>query len=165
MHVVDSNCTNWHITFGTYGTRLHGGDRPTVVRTQNRPGQPFIGPDVARHAAARQRLRFRIVTLTLEQRRFIELRVPEHCERGGWRCHTCAAGPDHVHVLCEAPRSAHGKQIRALLKRWLTQSLNEMWERLDGGPWWSEGGSCRAVRVETYFRNAHSYIERQRAAA
>jgi hypothetical protein len=37
----------YHITFGTYGTRLHGDPRGTVDRSMNRPGDPIIGADRA----------------------------------------------------------------------------------------------------------------------
>ena len=31
----------YHITFGTYGTRLHGNERGSVDRAHNAPGEPF----------------------------------------------------------------------------------------------------------------------------
>jgi hypothetical protein len=35
----------YHITFGTYGTRLHGDERGTVDRSMNHPGDPVIGAE------------------------------------------------------------------------------------------------------------------------
>jgi REP element-mobilizing transposase RayT len=163
MDGLDPNRTIWHITFGTYGTRLHGGDRPTIDRKQNRLGQAFVDVDACRRKAARARMREAPVRLTRAQQRFIELRLPDVCERGGWRMRACAVGPDHVHVLCNADRGVHGRQIRALLKRWLTQALNEVWARSGRGSWWSEGGSTKAVKNVRYLENVQAYITRQRA--
>ena len=38
----------YHITFGTYGNRLHGSDKPHVDRDHNHYGEPFADP--GRHA-------------------------------------------------------------------------------------------------------------------
>jgi hypothetical protein len=35
----------YHITFGTYGTRLHGDERGTVERAHNVYGEPIVGMD------------------------------------------------------------------------------------------------------------------------
>lgn len=34
MQQLHPNLKTWHITWGAYGTRLHGGDRPTVDASQ-----------------------------------------------------------------------------------------------------------------------------------
>ncbi|NLG42978.1 MAG: hypothetical protein GX547_07015 [Phycisphaerae bacterium] len=49
----------YHITFGTYGMRLHGDERETVHRRRNQFGEPFVErndrwrTDDARRMAAR----------------------------------------------------------------------------------------------------------------
>ncbi len=35
----------YHITIGIYGTRVHGGQAPTVERSHNRYGEPFVVAD------------------------------------------------------------------------------------------------------------------------
>jgi len=47
-----SGFTPWHITFGTYGTRLHGSHRPTVDKQHNQRGTPFLALDAQREQAA-----------------------------------------------------------------------------------------------------------------
>ena len=42
---TDAAYTTWHITFGTYATRLHDDPRPTVDRRNNTPNTPFPAPD------------------------------------------------------------------------------------------------------------------------
>jgi REP element-mobilizing transposase RayT len=154
--------TTWHVTFGTYGTRLHGNDRPTVDRRNNRVGQPFLGRDEQRRAREQSRLRSSPISLTDEQRELIEGVLPQLCARGGWVLRAVAAGWDHVHVVCDAPSAVHGKQVRRLVKRWLTQVLNERWPRSRGSAWWAEGGSTKAVKDPAYLASAVAYVRRQR---
>ena len=154
--------THWHITFGTYGTRLHGGELPTVDRDHNVPGTPVLGPDPSRESFESELLKYERIYLSDEQRRFVEGTVPTICERGGWTHIVSAAQPDHVHVLLGADPERHGKQIRRWLKRWLGEALSERWER--AGPWWTEGGSTKATGDDEYFANVVKYITRQRAS-
>ena len=176
----------YHITFGTYGTRLHGDPRGTVDRKANKPGDPIIGAEPDWERMERSSLRFPAMLLTTENRSFIEFVVPSLCDRGGWELHVCAAKPDHVHVLLATSREA--KPVRRWLKTWLSQALNECLgseppavradrdhrSRLgneglgnEGGEdrnrsWWSKGGSIKWVWDEKYFDNVYDYIVRQR---
>ncbi len=162
--------TTWHITFGAHAQRLHGGPRATVDRHHNQRGEPFIGRDQQREDAERAILKAPPVLLSIAQCVFIEAVVPRICERGGWMLRTCSASPpprdgDHVHVLLDAPSDAEPKVIRGLLKRWLTQEMNEQWPQDDEcfRGWWAEGGSTKPVKDDQYLTNAYWYIEAQRA--
>ncbi len=108
-------------------------------------------------------MRAAAVQLTLDQQRFIQEHMPHICERGGWTLRISAAVADHVHVLLDAAPAIHGEKVRRLVKRWLTQLLNQHWPTPAGGRWWAEQGSNRAVDTETYLNRAYEYIERQRA--
>lgn len=164
IFMAEDGWTTWHITWGTYGGRLHGSDRPTVDREHNELNEEFVDRNERREQFERGRMRGKAVFLTQTQRERIEAIIPELCIRGGWRLRVCAAGfeGDHVHVLLDAPRAVHGKQIRQFLKRWVTQALDASWGKPDGGSWWAEGGSTRAVKDMNYLRNATRYIHRQR---
>ena len=154
--------TVWHITFGTYGTRLHGDDRPTVDREHNEFCTPYVAEDSVRWVAERHRMVAPPVLLTREQRLFVAATIPALCERGRWEYLTCAAAPNHVHVLLGADPRVHGKRIRPWLKRWLTAALDSRWQaakRLDGMSWWAEGGSNRAVKTRDYIEDATRYIK------
>ncbi len=157
------NHTTWHITFGTYGTRLHGDIRPTVDKQHNHLSEAFIAPDQVREQVARDRMKYSAVVLNLAQREFIERQLPEICERGSWQYRTCAAAPDHVHLLCDIPAEIHGEKVRRLIKRWLTQSLNQQWTLSQGARWWAEEGSNKAIHDDAYRKNAFEYVEKQRA--
>jgi len=162
MQKFHPNRTTWHITFGTYGTRLHGDDRPTVDRQHNERGMPFVEPDPQRQSAERDRMRFPPIYLTAQQCRFIQQVMPSICRRGGWERRTDAAQADHVHVLLDVDRAVHGEKVRRLIKRWLGQALKARWPLRKGATWWAEEGSNVPVDDETHLNNAFDYIEKQR---
>lgn len=162
MQELDRDRTSWHITFGTYGARLHGSERPTVDRDHNVRGMPFLPLDTRREAVSRARMRFAAVSLSREQALFIEDAMRAICERGGWNLRACAAQDDHVHVLLDVPPDVHGEQVRRLIKRWLGQTLSTRWPRAAGARWWAAQGSNIAVGDRAYLNRAYDYVVRQR---
>jgi REP element-mobilizing transposase RayT len=159
----DPVLTTWHITFGTYGTRIHGGSRPSVDKRHNELGTPFVPPKVEREDCARGRMKFPPRFLTAEQRQLVETELPRICERGGWNYRVCSAAPDHVHLLCDIAPAVHGEKVRRLVKRWLGQSLSKRWPLPEGATWWAEEGSNIAIHDVAYLNNAFGYIARQRS--
>ena len=81
----------YHITFGTYGTRLHGDPRGTVERHYNQYGTPIVEADPWKQKFERNWMVAAPVVLTNPQREFIEQEMPNICERGDWECRICAA--------------------------------------------------------------------------
>jgi len=165
--------TTWHITWGTYATRLHVGPAPTVSVEQNQIGDPFVTLDWPRYERIMDRLKYSPVLLDEEHRRFIESSIPNICVRGGWQLRVCAAKPDHVHVLLDIAPAVHGEKVRRLLKRWLTEAMNEIWPPGSGRPgslydgdatWWAEQGSNRVVKDLDYLKNVTGYVQRQRCS-
>jgi REP element-mobilizing transposase RayT len=160
--LLDPPRTPWHITFGTYGTRLHGDDRPTVDRQHNQLDEQFVLRDPDREEFERGRMKFPPRYLSIEQRSFAESELPNICVRGGWNYRICAAGPDHVHLLCDVISEVHGEKVRRLVKRWLGQTLSECWPLPKGVSWWAEEGSNKAIDNEDYLNNCYIYIRDQR---
>jgi REP element-mobilizing transposase RayT len=158
----DPTRTPWHITWGTYGTRLHGGVRATVDRAHNQLGEPFITRDTDRQRTASAMMKFAPIRLTPEQRFCIETTLADICARGGWTYRVCAAETDHVHLLCDVHPDIHGKEVRALAKRWSGELLSAIWRLENCATWWAEGGSNKAIHEERYLQNAYNYILRQR---
>lgn len=113
----------YHITFGTYGTRLHGGEAPTVHRSRNRPGEPFVAANAELWEENRRRMEERPCVLSTEQRLFVETEIPAICERGGWTYHLAAAQENHLHVLLSAENEPKG--VRRWLKTWLGRALDQ----------------------------------------
>jgi REP element-mobilizing transposase RayT len=159
---LDPTRTPWHITWGTYGSRLHGGHRPTVDRVHNKLGEEFIGRDAWRERTTKTITNFPPITLTLEQRSCIETTLADICARGGWTYRICAAETDHVHLLCDVHPDTRGKQVRALAKRSVGDVLMAFWPLDQAATWWAEGGSNKAIHEERYLTNAYNYILRQR---
>jgi REP element-mobilizing transposase RayT len=160
--LLSPTLTSWHITWGTYGTRLHGAACPTVDRDHNQRGEAFIQRDAVREQAEQRILNFPACCLTDEQRAFVEQQLPQTCARGRWDYRICAAAEDHVHVLCDIPPAIHGEKVRRLLKRWLGQDMSKLWPIHEGATWWAEEGSNIAVEDEAYLNNVFKYILRQR---
>jgi hypothetical protein len=164
------DCTAWHITVGTARTRLHGGPRKTVDRQHNRRGDLFVKRDEWREFLEHVAARGEPVYLDERHRAFIETKLPAICVRGGWTYHVCAAPVppenDHFHILLDAPKAVHGKEIRKWLKRWLTEAMNaEFGAAPDGGgfgEWWVVGGSTKPAKDPEYFVNTFDYDRRQR---
>lgn len=155
--------TAWHITFGTYGTRLHGGQRLTVRRSANRLSDATYARNDALQTSERNLMAHPPVVLTHDMRTLIQHVMPTIATRGGWHLFTCAAETDHVHIFLEAERTIHGKQIRPLIKRWLTQSLNDQFESPASSRWWAKGGSTKVVDNNAYRERVCAYIDVQRA--
>ncbi len=147
----------YHITFGTYGTRLHGGVEPTVHHERNRLGDDFEPENEAIRTFERNSLKATPSLLSTEQRLFLEKAIPAICERGNWKRHIEAAREYHVHVLLSA--EADPKAVRKWLKSWLCQSLNEHFGKRS---WFAEGGSGKWVNDDDYFNAVYQYILNQR---
>ena len=69
---LDPARSTWHITFETYGTRLHGGHRPTVQRKHNQDHEPFVYHDAKCLARSMQRMKHEPIFLTTQQRCLIQ---------------------------------------------------------------------------------------------
>jgi REP element-mobilizing transposase RayT len=153
----------YHITWGTYGTRLRYGPRPTVSRKQAQLRTPVLVFEPHLWEREKENLKYLPVLLTSEQMKFIESIVPALCDRGRWTHRASAAGPDHVHVVLT---SDHDPDImRRLLKRWLGQELSRSFLRpIDESQlWWAECGSIKWIGDDAYLATAIKYVNRQRA--
>ncbi|MBI1369708.1 MAG: hypothetical protein GC162_13765 [Planctomycetes bacterium] len=155
-----------HITWGTYGMRLHGDERGTVCRAMNAPGEPIVGRDDQWRLEEARLLRHAPVVLSTAQRRVAQAMLIDVCAQTRCACMIGAARGDHVHVLVRSNEAAidvkGAKTIRTLLKRRLGVELSKRWPRAAGASWWAECGSIKWVWDPTYFENVYEYIERQR---
>jgi REP element-mobilizing transposase RayT len=147
----------YHITWGAYGARLPGTDRPHVDRDHNQFGAPLAPENAGREHSARERMRFDPVSLTLEQRQLVKRAIEELAARYGWVIHEIAVQVDHVHVVLTAPRE--GEALRDALKAVSTKRLNKVYERRE---WWAEKGSAKYLYENAYFANARQYVRDQR---
>lgn len=147
----------YHITWGTYGTRLPGTDRPHVDRDHNQYGAPLAPTDPQREQAARARMKGDPVYLTMDERLCVKAAIEEVANRYDWTIIQLAVQPDHVHVVITAPRE--GEQLRDALKAVASKCLNKQFEVRQ---WWAEKGSAKYLYEREYFDNAVDYVRRQR---
>jgi REP element-mobilizing transposase RayT len=161
---LDPARATWHITFGTYGTRLHGDARPTVDRKQNLAFEPFIYHNENRLKQNQQSLKTMPLYLSLQQRKQIETMMPAICQRGDWSYRICAApvDADHVHVLLDATCECDPDAMMKWLKRWVGEALTAKWGKPASGTWWAKCGSTKPIKDEDYLNNVYEYIRRQR---
>jgi len=152
----------YHITFGTYGMRLHGDARGTVDRKMNGPGEAIVGRCEELEKMERGRLKFPPRELTREQQMAVQLYVPTICARGGWKYIECAGARDHVHVVLGA--QAEGDAVRKWFKRWLSEAMNSRWPVREGETWWAEAGSVKWVWTEDYLETVTKYVRDQRVS-
>jgi REP element-mobilizing transposase RayT len=147
----------YHITWGVYGGRLPGTDRPHVDHEHNGYGTPLAPANAAREEAARGRMRFDPVSLDEEQRLVVKRAIEEVTQRYAWKIHEIAVQADHVHVVITAPRE--GEALRDALKAVATKQLNKVF---GAKVWWAEKGSAKYLYEDDYFENAKDYVRRQR---
>jgi hypothetical protein len=74
----------YHITWGTYGTRLHGDPRGTVDRQHNQYGEPVLTYDEHRWEREKSLLKFPLVIFERNEMIAVESLLPAICDRGGW---------------------------------------------------------------------------------
>jgi REP element-mobilizing transposase RayT len=147
----------FHITWGTYGPRLHGSSKPHVDRDHNEYGTPFAPTDPEREHDARERMRINPVSLDLAQRKIVEAAIHEVADRYAWTVHAIAIQSNHEHVVITAMRE--GIPLREALKAVASRALNKAFER---NRWWAEGRSAKYLWERDYFLNAVDYVRRQR---
>jgi REP element-mobilizing transposase RayT len=147
----------YHITWGTYGARLPGTDRPHIDRDHNQYGAPLAPANPARESSIRGHMSFPPVLLTLTQRHEVRRAIDDVAGRYKWKIHNVAVQQDHVHVVITAPRD--GQNLRDALKAVAARSLNKAFGKRE---WWAEKGSAKYLFEQDYFEAAIAYVERQR---
>jgi REP element-mobilizing transposase RayT len=147
----------FHITWGTYGTRLHGSSKPHVDRDHNEYRSPLAPTDPERERESRERMSGEPVKLTLEQRKLVEEAIRDVAARYGWVIHSIAVQSDHVHVVITASRE--GEQLRDAVKAVASRALNKQFGKR---AWWAEKGSAKYLWERGYFHNARDYVRDQR---
>jgi REP element-mobilizing transposase RayT len=146
----------FHITWGTYGARLHGSAKPHVDRDHNQYGAPFAPTDSGREQDARRMVE-EPVSLTIEQRNIVEDAILDVVSSYGWTAHAIAIQTDHSHVVITAPRE--GQALRDALKAVACRALNKACGKRT---WWAEGGRAKYLWERDYFENAVKYVRDQR---
>src|SRR6202008_2170353 len=87
------------ITFRCYGTWLHGDERGSIDRFNNRFRSPYLPRSDRRKYVSAGRLKCDPVTLDASQRHKVHGAISEVCDVRHWSLHALNVRTNHVHVV------------------------------------------------------------------
>lgn len=148
----------YHLTWSTYGTRLHGDERGTVDLAHNRPGTPFLPEDPVLESGARLLLTRAPFVMDDRHRPIVEAAIRDHCAIRQWLIHALNVRTNHVHIVVEA-NSHSPEQTMAQLKSWGTRRLTSAGLVERGDKLWTDHGSTRWLNDEKGLWAAIEYVQ------
>jgi REP element-mobilizing transposase RayT len=144
------------ISFRAYGTWLHGDQRGSTSRKQNKYGAPRIAPNPRLQQAEIQELKHPPLKLDGRQRPVIEQVIREVCTTRGYWLRAINVRTNHVHTVVSAAvkpeRVLHAFQAYATRKLRQTDLLSA-----DVKPW-TRHGSTRYLWKERHVERAIDYV-------
>ena len=145
-------------TFRSYGTWLHGDERGSVDRHNNKYGSPRIPANSNWRKHNEQLLRHPPVTLNAASRKSVENAIRILCEKRGWTLLAINVRTNHVHaVICIG--SKRPSDALTAMKANATRQLREdgQWPQ-EHSPW-AEKGSKRKLWNEKSIAEACNYVD------
>jgi REP element-mobilizing transposase RayT len=145
------------ITFRTYGTWLHGDDRGSVDRENNKYGTPRLEQNKLRESYHRSLMKRPPVLLDAEMRMTVEMAIREVCEIKRWDLRAINIRTNHGHAVTSTPDRNHSKILNAF-KAYSTRKMRER------GCWtsefspWSDKGSQRVLWNAEALWHACDYV-------
>ena len=145
------------ITFRCYRTWLHGDERGSIDRFNNRYQSPYISPDERRHQHNTRLLKSEPVSLNATQRESVEIAIRETSALRNWLLRAMNVRTNHVHVVV----SIGGMQPKHALNAFKANATRQM--RQDGcwpqphSPW-ADKGSIRHLWNEHSIEQAVDYV-------
>ncbi len=145
------------ITFRCYGTWLHGDERGSVDRHQNRYGAPLIPADLRWHRHNVRLLKGKPVKLSKSQRALVTSAIKQTCELRKWLLHAVNVRTNHCHAVVTA--ACGPSKVLNALKATATREMRETgnWRRTDSP--WADRGSKRYLWSEEQVKRAIDYVE------
>lgn len=144
------------LTFGTYGSWLHGEFEGSVERDHNVPGTPTLRPDPIRVRHEHALLRGPAVRLNDEMRFVVEQAIEEVCGHRAWRLHACNVRTTHVHVVVTAEETP--ERVMMQLKAYCTRRMREA-RVIDAAlVVWTRHGSTRYINTPRSLDRAIRYV-------
>lgn len=144
------------ISFRTYGTWLHGDERGSIDRLNNRYRSPYLAGNTNWHAFNQQTLKTKPVLLSAGQRNSIEIAISETCTLRKWWLRALNVRTNHVHAVVTAD-ALPGRVLNAL-KANATRQLRVygLWSH-PFSPW-ADKGSNRWLWNEESVARAVDYV-------
>jgi len=146
----------YFLTFTTYGTRLHGDPRGSVLRHENAVGTPAFAPNPVRNRFERELMPTSPMRFTEDQRRTVAAAIAEVCEHRHWRLHAVNVRTNHVHVVVTS--AAPIDQVLNAFKAYATRKLRGSALLKEHDRAWARHGSTRFLRDEQDVIDAVSYV-------
>ncbi|MGI9056779.1 MAG: transposase [Pyrinomonadaceae bacterium] len=145
------------ITFRCYGTWLHGDNRGSVNKFNNKFLSPFIKSNKSWEAENNNKLKGEVVILNAEQRTIVEETIREVCKFKDWVLHALNVRTNHVHIVVSTGNHSVKSALNAF-KAYSTRNLRKynLWN-LKHSPW-SDKGSQRYLWNEKSLETAIEYV-------
>jgi REP element-mobilizing transposase RayT len=144
------------ISFRTYGTWLHGDERGSMSRKQNKYGTPRIAPNKRLERAERKLLKHPPVTLDGRQRPVVEKAIREVCEHRGYVRLAINVRTNHVHTVVSAAMKPEA--ILQAFQAYATRKLREAGLLPREIKPWSRHGSTPYLWKERHVERAIDYV-------
>ena len=145
------------LTWGTYGTWLHGDVAGSVSRHNNAFGTPLCPPDEWLNDLARRGLKYEPVVLSPESRAVVEQAIRDHASFRQWDAPAINARSNHVHVVVAAP-TIRPEPIMKQFKEWGTRRLRTAGLAPAVGEVWTPHGSTRYLYEPGSLEAAIRYV-------
>ena len=146
----------YFISFRTYGTWLHGDERGSVNRKQNKYGTPRIAPNQRLRNAERKLLKHPPITLDAYQRPVVEKAVREVCAHRGYKLLAINVRTNHVHTVVSA--QVEPEPILQAFQAYATRKLREAGLLPRKVKPWSRHGSTPYLWKERHVERAIDYV-------
>ena len=146
----------YFISFRSYGTWLHGDQRGSIDRFNNRFRSPYIPPNKNWKKHNEQKLRAEPLTLDAEHRAQIKAAIRETCDIRKWFLHAMNIRTNHVHTVVTALKSPD--IVLNAFKANATRKLRErkLWPHLFSP--WADKGSKKRLWNEKSVARAIDYV-------
>lgn len=145
------------ITFRCYGTWLHGDERGSTDKINNKYGTPFLPPNKKWHEFNKSKLNYDPVNLDNTMRSAVEMAIKETCKIRNWQIFASNIRTNHVHLVVGIGDFSSKKALSAF-KANSTRKMreNRCW-LLEHSPW-ADKGSRKFLWTEKSIETAVDYV-------
>lgn len=145
------------ITFRCRGTWLHGDERGSIDRFNNRYQSPYIPPNERWHQYNAGQLTNEPVALSADQRASVEVALRETCDFRGWLLRALNVRTNHVHIVVSTGETKPELAINAFKANATRQMRQDNCWKEQYSPW-ADKGSKRYLWNERSIERAVDYV-------
>lgn len=145
------------ITFRCYGTWLHGDERGSINRFNNKYKSPYLKADKNWNNYNKSKLKSEAFLLNAHCRKIVENTIRQVCEFKKWILYALNVRTNHIHLIVSIGDASSKAALNAL-KAYTTKHLrqNNCWN-FPHSPW-SDKGSRRYLWNEKSLEIAIEYV-------